>query len=88
MKKCTKCNADFELSQNLQGYSPVDIIQMEFCPKCISQVVNIRAANDIIKFNDNLRKEKQNEKTFPWKEIVSWTKSILQKEKKIKGNKS
>lgn len=79
MKKCTKCNAEFNLSENLQGYSPVTIYQLEYCPKCLTQVVNVEAALKIMEFNKEVQNEKKiREQKTLWEKI----KAFYKKEKK------
>lgn len=86
--KCTKCGVSFDYHQNLKGYSPVTILQFEYCPRCLSQAVNVENALKIYQFNELMLKEKkenekkENEKKTLWQNI--WPK----KEKRQESDKS
>lgn len=71
MKKCLKCNAEFRIQENLMGYSPVSLYQLNYCPKCLAVAVNIQHSNEIFEFNKNLKmqenEKRKKSKTPIWK---------------------
>lgn len=78
MSKCTKCGSEFDYQENLKGYSPVSIYQLEYCQKCLSQAVNVENALNIMNFNKKVENEKKIREKSPsiWEKITTWFKKI------------